>query len=213
MAVWTIVVAGGSGSRFGGEIPKQYLRLGEARVLDHSLAAARTVSAGVVLVVGDAYRDHAEPGADVVVVGGPTRSASVRAGLAAVPDDGTVDVVIVHDGARPLASPDLFERVVAAVRAGADGVVPAVPVADTIKRVRGDVVVETPPARNWSPCRRPQAFRPAALRAAHAAGGGATDDAALVENGGGRVIVVPGEPANRKITTAHDLASIAAAVR
>jgi 2-C-methyl-D-erythritol 4-phosphate cytidylyltransferase len=206
--VWTIIVAGGSGSRFGGGVPKQYLRLGGARVLDHSLAAARTVSDGVVLVVGESFRDRPEPRADVVVTGGATRSASVRAGLAAVPDDGTVEVILVHDGARPLASPDLFARVVAAVRAGADGVVPAVPVTDTIKRVADHVVVETPGRDTLVAVQTPQGFRAAALRAAHAAGGDATDDAALVEAIGGRVVVVPGEATNRKVTTPHDLVTM-----
>jgi 2-C-methyl-D-erythritol 4-phosphate cytidylyltransferase len=210
-AVWTIVVAGGSGSRFGGEIPKQYLRLGEGRVLDHSLAAARTVSDGVVLVVGASYRDRPEPLADVVVVGGATRSASVRAGLDAVPGDGRVEVVLVHDGARPLASPELFARVVAAVRAGADGAVPGVPVTDTVKVVDADrVVVDTPARDRLIAVQTPQGFRAEVLRAAHARGGDATDDAALVEAAGGRVVVVPGEPANRKVTTAHDLATMAA---
>jgi 2-C-methyl-D-erythritol 4-phosphate cytidylyltransferase len=208
--VWTIVVAGGSGSRFGGEVPKQYRRLGEGRVLDHALAAARSVSAGVVLVVGESFRNEPEPGADRVVVGGATRSASVRAGLAAVPDDGTVTVVLVHDGARPLASPALFARVVAAVRAGADAVVPGIAVADTIKRVDPDgVVVETPPRQSLVAVQTPQGFRVDALRAAHAGGGDATDDAALVEAIGGRVVVVPGDPSNRKVTTAHDLVTAA----
>jgi 2-C-methyl-D-erythritol 4-phosphate cytidylyltransferase len=212
VAVWTIVVAGGSGSRFGGEVPKQYRRLGEGRVLDLALAAARSVSDGVVLVVGESYRDHPEPRADAVVVGGATRSASVRAGLAAVPDDGTVDVVLVHDGARPLASPALFGRVVAAVRAGADGAVPGVAVTDTVKRVDGDVVVETPPREALVAVQTPQGFRPGVLRAAYAGGGEGTDDAAVVEAVGGRVVVVAGEAANRKVTTPHDLATMSAAL-
>jgi 2-C-methyl-D-erythritol 4-phosphate cytidylyltransferase len=210
-AVWTIVVAGGSGSRFGGEVPKQYRQLGDGRVLDHSLAAARAAGDGVVLVVGAGFADRPEPLADVVVVGGATRSDSVRAGLAALPDDGTVEVVLVHDGARPLASSALFERVVAAVRAGADGAVPAVPVSDTIKRIAGGVVVETPAREALVAVQTPQGFRFEALRSAHAGGGEATDDAALVEAAGGRVVVVPGEPANRKVTTPHDLATMAAA--
>jgi 2-C-methyl-D-erythritol 4-phosphate cytidylyltransferase len=210
--VWTVVVAGGSGSRFGGEVPKQYLKLGGGRVLDLALAAARAASDGVVLVVGESYRDDPEPLADAVVVGGGTRSASVRAGLAAVPDDGTVAVVLVHDGARPLASPALFERVVAAVRAGADGAVPGVAVADTVKRVADGVVVETPARSALVAVQTPQGFRPRVLRAAYAAGREGTDDAAVVEAAGGRVVVVAGEAANRKVTTPHDLAVMAAAL-
>jgi 2-C-methyl-D-erythritol 4-phosphate cytidylyltransferase len=191
-------------------VPKQYRHLGEARVLDHSLAAARSVSAGIVLVVGESFRDQREPLADRVVTGGRTRSDSVRAGLAAVPDDGTVDVILVHDGARPLASPDLFARVVEAVRDGADGVVPGVPVTDTIKRIEGDVVVETPARASLVAVQTPQGFRAGPLRAAHAGGGDATDDAALIEAAGGTVVVVPGETANRKVTTRHDLVTMAA---
>jgi 2-C-methyl-D-erythritol 4-phosphate cytidylyltransferase len=206
MAVWTVVVAGGSGSRVGGDLPKQYLRFGEGRVLDASLRAARAVSDGVVLVVGAAFAARHEPLADVVVVGGDTRSASVRAGLAAVPDDDSVDVVLIHDAARPMATPDLFGRVVAAVRDGADAVVPGVAVTDTIKRVRDGVVVETPARDDLVAVQTPQGFRPAALRAAHAGGAEATDEAGLVERGGGRVVVVAGEIANRKVTTPDDLA-------
>jgi 2-C-methyl-D-erythritol 4-phosphate cytidylyltransferase len=212
VAVWTIVVAGGSGTRFGGDVPKQYLPFGEGRVLDHALAAARSASDGVVLVVGAPFVDRAEPLADVVVAGGETRSGSVRAGLAAVPDDGSVDVILVHDAARPRASVELFGRVVAAVRAGADAVVPGVPVADTIKRIERradrDVVVETPLRHELVAVQTPQGFRPDVLRAAHAGGADATDDAAVVEAAGGTVVVVPGEVGNMKVTTPADLATL-----
>jgi 2-C-methyl-D-erythritol 4-phosphate cytidylyltransferase len=220
-AVWTVVVAGGAGSRFGGDVPKQYLPLGDRRVLDYSLAVARFVGDGVVLVVAGDFVDRPEPLADVVVAGGPTRSASVRAGLAAVPADGSVDVVVVHDAARPLASPALFAAVVGAVEAGADAAIPGVPVTDTVKRVarpsgaepeaEGEgliVVVETLARESLVAVQTPQAFALDVLRAAHAGGGEATDDAALVEAAGGRVLVVPGEPENRKLTTAEDLAAL-----
>ncbi|MGI8755191.1 MAG: IspD/TarI family cytidylyltransferase, partial [Acidimicrobiales bacterium] len=95
--VWAVVVAAGSGSRFGG--PKQYAPLAGRRVLDWSVDAARSVADGVVLVVSDDRACDDEPAVDAVVAGGATRSASVRAGLAAVPE--TAEVVIVHDGARP----------------------------------------------------------------------------------------------------------------
>ncbi|MGH9112713.1 MAG: IspD/TarI family cytidylyltransferase, partial [Acidimicrobiales bacterium] len=103
-AVWVIVVAAGSGSRFGG--PKQYEQLGGRRVIDWSFEAARTVADGIVVVVAPERAGETEPGADLVVVGGATRSGSVRAGLAAVPAE--ADVVVVHDGARPLAGGALF---------------------------------------------------------------------------------------------------------
>ena len=195
--VWTVVVGGGSGERFGG--PKQYELIGDRRVLDIAVATAREFSDGVVVVVpaDDAEREHA-------VAGGATRSDSVRAGLDAVPD--TATIVCVHDAARPLASRALFEAVVQAVAAGADGAVPAVPVADTVKVVDASgTVVDTPDRATLVAVQTPQAFRADVLRAAHASGLDATDDAALVERAGGRVVVVPGEPDNRKLTHPDDL--------
>src|SRR5262249_22046761 len=135
--------------------------------------------------------------------GGATRSDSVRAGLALVPGD--VDVVVVHDAARPLASVQLFERVVRAVADGADGAVPALPVADTVKRVDHDRVVETVPREGLVGVQTPQAFRADVLRAAHRVGGVDTDDAALVEANGGVVRIVEGERRNLKLTLADDL--------
>lgn len=196
--VWTIVVAGGSGTRFGG--PKQYESLGSRRVLDWSVDTARAASDGVVVVVPAA--DAAREGG---VAGGASRSESVRAGLAHVPDEATI--VCVHDGARPFADTTIFERVISAVREGADSAIPGVAVADTIKKVdRDGRVVDTPDRSSLAAVQTPQAFRASALRAAHARGGEATDDAALVEADGGWVVVVAGEPRNRKITDPDDLA-------
>jgi 2-C-methyl-D-erythritol 4-phosphate cytidylyltransferase len=195
--IWVIVVAAGRASRFGGA--KQYEPLGGRRVLDWSIAAARSTADGVVVVVppGGAVPD--EPDADATVAGGDTRSASVRAGLAAVPAEAAV--VLVHDAARPLASTELFARVVAAVRAGADAVVPAVAVADTLRRRAGGVVDRD----ELVAVQTPQGFRAGALRDAHATGPEATDDAALVEQAGGTVVLVEGEASNRKITDPSDL--------
>lgn len=204
---WAVVVAAGRGARFGGELPKQYQPLAGHRVLDWSLAAARAATDGVVLVVPPDRVDVDEPGADIVVAGGDSRSSSVRAGLDAVPS--TADVVVVHDAARPLALPALFESVVEAVRGGADGAVPGLPVTDTIKRVRSARVVETLERASLVAVQTPQAFRADALRRAHADGGEATDDAGLVEAQGGEVVVVLGDPANRKVTTPDDLARAA----
>jgi len=203
VTVWAVVVAAGRGERFGG--PKQLATIGGRRVLDWSLDAARAACDGVVLVVG---ADHEEPeDADVVVTGGASRSESVRNGLAAVPED--ADVVVVHDAARPAAGDALFRSVVDAVRAGADAVVPGVPVADTLRLLAGgtvdrDAVVAV---------QTPQGFRAAVLRAAHAGGGEATDDAGLVEAAGGTVVVVPGEPTNRKLTHPADRAALEAVLR
>lgn len=201
MPVWTIVVAAGSGSRFGRA--KQYERLGDRRVLDWALHAAQSVSEGVVLVVPPDSAGRREPGVDAVVPGGATRSASVRAGLAAVPGD--ADIVLVHDGARPLAPVALFEAVISAVRAGADCAVPGVPVASTVKRVAGRTVVETVDRADLVEVQTPQAFAAAALRRAHADEPDATDDAGLIEAGGGSVVVVPGDPVNLKLTVPDDL--------
>ena len=194
--IWTVVVAGGTGRRFGG--PKQFELLDERRVIDHSRTIAESVSDGVVVVVP--AEDAAREGA---VAGGDTRSASVRAGLAAVPAD--AQVICVHDAARPFASAALFARVIDAVRAGADGAIPGVPVADTIKVVESGLVVATPDRSSLVAVQTPQAFRASILRAAHTDEPAATDDAALVEAIGGRVVVVEGEPDNRKITRREDL--------
>jgi 2-C-methyl-D-erythritol 4-phosphate cytidylyltransferase len=205
--VWAIVVAAGSGSRFGESVPKQFLDLGGRRLFDRAAAAAAAACDGVVAVVPAAFLDTAAVTGGTAVAGGATRSASVRAGLAAVPED--ADIIVVHDAARPLAGPELFERVVAAVRAGADGAVPGLPVPDTIKRVDardgGAVVVDTLDRPALRAVQTPQAFRAAVLHRAHAAGGEATDDAALVEALGGVVVVVDGDPAYLKITTPEDL--------
>lgn len=203
--VWTIVVGAGSGARFGGL--KQYETLGDERVIDRSVAVARSVCDGVVVVVPatDAEREGG-------VAGGVTRSDSVRAGLAAVPADAAV--ICVHDAARPFASAALFRSVIAAVRAGADGAVPGVPVTDTIKvtstAADGTVrVASTPDRSTLVAVQTPQAFAASALRTAHAAsvvtGSPATDDAMLLEASGADVVVVPGEADNRKITTPDDL--------
>jgi 2-C-methyl-D-erythritol 4-phosphate cytidylyltransferase len=196
--VWTIVVAGGTGSRFGRA--KQFELVGSQRVIDHAVDAARTSSRGVVVVVPPDDADL-EGG----VAGGATRSESVRAGLAAVPAEATI--ICVHDAARPFASARLFAAVIKAVTDGADGAVPGVPVTDTIKRIDSEnLVIETPRRDALVAVQTPQAFRASVLREAHAGGREATDDAALVESCGARVVVVTGELTNRKITHLDDLA-------
>ena len=131
----------------------------------------------------------------------------MRAGLAEVPDDAAV--VVVHDGPRPAATAGLFKAVIAEVRGGADGAVPGLPVTDTVKRVRDGVVVETLVRAELMAVQTPQAFDAAALRKAHSTEPEATDDAAVVEAVGGRVVVVPGEASNIKITDRADLDDIA----
>jgi 2-C-methyl-D-erythritol 4-phosphate cytidylyltransferase len=204
-AVWVIVVAAGSGRRFGGA--KQYEALAGRRVVDWSLDAARTVADGVVLVVADDHAGDVEPAADAVVAGAATRSGSVRAGLAAVP--ASADVIVVHDAARPLADAALFAAVVEAVRAGADAALPGAPVNDTLRAHDGGLVDRD----GLVAVQTPQAFGAAALRAAHRAGAEATDDASLVEADGGKVVLVPGSPDNLKITRPTDLVVAEALLR
>ena len=199
-----MVVAAGSGSRYGA--PKQYEMLAGRRVLDWSVDAARKAADGVVLVVPRERSADAEPAADTVVAGGDRRSASVRAGLAEVP--ASADVVVVHDAARPLASTELFRAVIDAVANGADGAVPGVALTDTVKRVRDGVVEQTLDRDALVAVQTPQAFAAAVLRRAHVGEADASDDAALVEAIGGRIVVVPGDVANVKLTTADDLADV-----
>lgn len=191
------MVAAGSGSRFGG--PKQYAPLAGRRVLDWSIDAARSVADGVVLVVAADAEDADEPAVDAVVVGGATRSASVRAGLAVVPSD--AGVVLVHDAARPLATHSLFRAVVDAVLSGVEVAVPVVPVFDTVTDMAGNNLDRDA----MRAVQTPQGFAAATLRSVHSAAPEATDDAGLVLGGGGRLRQIQGERWNLKITEAEDL--------
>jgi 2-C-methyl-D-erythritol 4-phosphate cytidylyltransferase len=197
---WAIVVAAGGGARFGG--PKQFANLGGSTVLDRAVATARGSCDGVVVVLA-AGATWESPAGVRTAIGGATRSASVRAGLACVPE--TADVVVVHDAARPLASRRLYASVIDAIVGGADAAVPGLPVVDTLKRVDDQHVVETVSRDGLVAVQTPQAFRADALRAAHADNGTDTDDAALVEAVGGKVVVVDGERRNLKLTGADDL--------
>jgi len=208
---WAIVVAGGSGQRFGDE--KQFLTLGARRVVDWAVESALQAGLRVVLVAPEGFAPNEAPvGVSCVVVGGATRTESVRNGLAAVPNEATI--VCVHDAARPFASAELFLKVVSAVAAGADGAVPGVEVVDTIKVVSYDesagveVVVSTPSRATLRAVQTPQGFDCATLRKAHAYAQQhnleGTDDATLVEAIGGYVVMVPGEADNKKITTLGD---------
>ncbi len=194
--LWVVVVAGGGGSRFGG--PKQFVRVAGRRVVDWSVAAARSVADGIVVVLPPDDLD-ADVRADVVVAGGESRAASVRNGLAAVPDDAAV--ILVHDAARPAASSALFRRVAEAVRAGAVGVVPGVAVTDSLRQRAGGAVDRDALVA----VQTPQGFAAGALRSAHASGLDASDDATLVERDGGSIVVVDGEIGNIKLTHPDDV--------
>lgn len=196
MEFWAVVVAGGTGSRFGR--PKQLAQLGDRRVLDHSIAALRSGSAGVV-VVGSELGTAEDLDVHAVVSGGTTRSASVRNGLAAVPASATH--VLVHDAARPLVPAEVVERVIAALVDGAKAVVPVVPVVDTLRSVDGETVDRD----GLVAVQTPQGFHLATLVTAHASGVDATDDAGVIEKSGVPVVHVEGAPRNLKITVPDDL--------
>lgn len=203
MSVWAIVVAAGSGSRFGER--KQYREVHGVRLLDWALRVPVDRCDGVVLVVPRDEVDRPEPAVDAVVAGGATRSASVRSGLAAVPDD--AEVIVVHDAARPVPVPEVWERVITAVADGADAAIPVVPVTDTLWSDGTGPHRAGPVDRTGVlAVQTPQAFRRSAIWAAHAGGAEATDDASLVHASGGRVVTVDGDPANLKVTTPVDLA-------
>ncbi len=204
-----MVVAAGSGTRFGG--PKQFAILGGRPVARWSVEACRSVADGVVVVVPrGAGEDLPDLGADVIVLGGATRSASVRAGLEAVPAE--AGAIVVHDAARPMAPASLFRAVVGALEAGAAGAVCSLPVSDTLKAVdRGEsggpeTVRRTLDRSGLVSVQTPQGFIAEVLRAAHRGEPEATDDAALVEALGAAVWAVPGDPGNLKLTSPTDLA-------
>jgi 2-C-methyl-D-erythritol 4-phosphate cytidylyltransferase len=219
MSVWAILVAAGRGERLGLEHPKAFAKLGVDPLLAEPLRRldeSEWVDA-IVVVVPAGWEEPAillaeEVGCGKVnacVAGGAARADSVRAGLAEVPDDAVA--VLVHDAARPLVNDEVIGRVLEPLAEGWDGVVPGLPVADTLKRVDGDGrVVETVTRDAVYAVQTPQAFPADVLRRALAAGDTASDCAGSVEAVGGRVKVVPGDPRLLKVTTADDLAKIAA---
>ena len=204
MEAWAVVVAAGSGTRFGAA--KQFADLCGRPVVEWSLDTARQVCRGVVLVVPAEVAGDWK--ADAVVTGGATRSASVRAGLDAVPD--TADVIAVHDAARPLAPLSLWTAVIDAVVNGADAAIPAAPVTDTVKEVTDGGRLVTLDRSRLVAVQTPQAFRADRLKEAHRTGADATDDAALVEAAGGTVELIDSPGQNLKITSPADLVVAAA---
>ena len=213
MSVAAVLLAAGAGARLGVDRPKAFARLGERVLLAESLErleASEWVDT-IVLAAPPGWEEPAillaeELGAAKVaacVTGGATRTESLRIGLGEVPDDAAV--VVVHDAARPVIPPGVIERVLAPLSEGWDGVVPALPLADTVKRVRGEQVVETIDRSELAAVQTPQAFVAPVLRAAAAAGADTSDCAALVEAAGGRVRVVAGDRRLLKVTTADDL--------
>ncbi len=209
-----MLVAAGTGSRLGGEHPKAFVALGERPLLAESLERL-DLSDWIDAIVVAAPADWEEPTILLaeelvaskvasVVTGGATRAESVRNALAEVAADALV--VLVHDAARPLVDDEVIERVLGGLAEGVDGVVPGLPVSDTVKRVERGVVMETVPREGLVTVQTPQAFIADRLRSAY--GGdltGATDCASLVERAGGRIGVVEGDPRLLKVTTPDDL--------
>jgi 2-C-methyl-D-erythritol 4-phosphate cytidylyltransferase len=216
---WAVLVAAGAGERLGGDRPKAFAALAGRPLLAESLdrldacawldAIVIAAPAGWEEPVILLAEELATSKVAAVVTGGATRADSVRAALAEVPE--TALVVVVHDAARPLVDDGVVERALQALAEGADGAVPVLPVADTVKRVDGGYVVETLDRAHLVAAQTPQAFRAELLRAAFAGDlAGATDCASLVELAGGRVRTVEGDRRLLKVTTGDDLAQVEA---
>ena len=218
MSVWAVVVAGGRGARAGLGRNKVFFAWKGRSVLSRCLDALERSGAldGAVLVLGaedfeqyDALcaREGASPLVKRVVAGGDCRRRSVRSGLAALPEE--VEIVAVHDAARPFVSPEAVRETVQSARKWGSGVI-STPVTDTIKRVGPDGAVETLDRSQLRAVQTPQTFDCAKLKAAHeraeAEGFDATDDAALFEHyyGSVRLVTAPGAEANIKLTNPAD---------
>jgi len=217
VSVWAVLAAAGRGERLGSDRPKAFARLGGRPLLAESLERLED-SGWIDAIVIAAPPDWEEPSILVAeeiaatkvssaVTGGASRSESVRLALEEVPAEAAV--VLVHDAARPLLPEEVIERVLAPLSEGWDGVVPAVPLADTVKRVEGDRVVETLSREDLVAVQTPQAFLADTLRRAVSGDvSSATDCASLVESQGGRIKVVEGDPRLLKVTDAEDLALV-----
>ncbi len=215
MSTWAVLTAAGRGERLGADLPKAFVPFGARVLLAESLArldACEWID-GIVVTAPEDWEEPAillaeELGCDKVssvVVGGATRSESVRLAVEEIPADAAV--ILVHDAARPLLPVDVIDRLLQALLAGYDAAVPGLPLADTVKRWRDGVVVDTPPRAELVAVQTPQAFLADVLRRVLRTGdlAAATDDASLVEAAGGRVTVVPGDARLLKITGPEDL--------
>jgi 2-C-methyl-D-erythritol 4-phosphate cytidylyltransferase len=209
VTVAVLVPAAGSGVRMRAGTPKALLTLAGEPLLLHAVRRLRAVPRiGPIVVAAPADRldDVAAllAGLDVTVVaGGAERQDSVRLALAPLPPD--VDLVLVHDAARALTPAAVVDAVIDALLDGAEAVVPVLPVADTVKRVDGERVVETVDRADLRAVQTPQGFRRAVLEEAHRQDGAVTDDAALVERLGRTVVTVPGSEEAFKVTRPFDL--------
>jgi 2-C-methyl-D-erythritol 4-phosphate cytidylyltransferase len=216
VSVWAILAAAGRGDRLGLDRPKAFAKLNDRALIEEVLERldASDWIDGIVVAAPPEWEEPCILAAEEVaatkvaetVTGGETRAESVRRALAEVPDEAAV--VLVHDAARPLVTDDVIERVVSGLDDGWDAAVPVLPIADTVKRVEGDAVVETVDRAELASAQTPQAFLADALRRALASDAEASDCAALVEAAGGRVRAVAGDPRLLKITDATDLALV-----
>ncbi len=214
--VVAVVLAAGAGRRLGAEEPKAFLAIGGRPILAVAAgaAAASPLVGSLIVTAPPGWEERARACIEgcgkpaTVITGGATRQASVRAALDAVPA-GT-QIVAIHDAARPFAPPDLFTAVIDGVDERSPGVVPVVPVTDTVKQVADDAVVGTLDRERLGLAQTPQAFDVEVLRVAHdraaATGDAITDDASALEHDGRPVRAIPGDPMNVKITTLFDLA-------
>jgi 2-C-methyl-D-erythritol 4-phosphate cytidylyltransferase len=217
LSVWAVLAAAGRGERLGFDRPKAFAPLGSRPLLAESLERLED-SDWIDRIVIAAPPEWEEPcilvaeelGAGKVgsvVTGGDSRSESVRLALAEVPEDAAV--ALVHDAARPLLPGEVIERVLAPLPEGWDGVVAALPMPDTVKKVEGDRVVETVPRDDLVAVQTPQAFVAAALRDALSGDvSTASDCSSLVEARGGRVKIVEGDRRLLKVTDVEDLALV-----
>jgi len=216
-ATWALIAAAGSGERLGIDRPKAFAVFGERPLLAESVDRLDRCPLIDAIVVA-APPGWEEPSillaeeltaSKVVacVTGGATRAESVAAALAEVPDEALV--VLVHDAARPLVDDAVVERLLVTLGEGFEGAVPALALADTLKRVEAGVIAETVDRTNLVAAQTPQAFLAPALRRAFAGDlSAASDCASLVERNGGRVAVVEGDPKLLKVTTPSDLALV-----
>ena len=208
--VAAIIPAAGSGSRLGADVPKAFIELDGLTLLARSALAMSRVAGTIAVAAPPGYleraaRELAELEADVhIVAGGDDRQASVAAALAVLPE--TIDIVLVHDAARPLVPADMVGRVLGAVAASALAAIPVLPVVDTVREVRGDVAGEVIDRGMLRRVQTPQVFDAATMRRAYAAATAVqTDDAALVQALGVDVVTVLGDERALKITTPDDL--------
>lgn len=208
-----IIVAAGTGSRFGGALPKQFCLLAGRPVLMETIDRIRSFGRGkIVVVISGPMIDFWQKlctqysfWSPDIVEGGATRYDSVKNAITAYGN--TAKIITVHDGARPLAGPDIMERVVSAVESGAHGVVPAIPVTDSLRRISSGGISDAVDRAVFRAVQTPQAFCGTVLRKAYSLPyrPDFTDDASVAEATGATIAIVEGSPKNIKITHPADI--------